>query len=634
MEYVDTIKNLQRLLKMEKEEDLAQYRQMVEQSSIAERVENGSCWYPVKITQTGYGRLEEAYVEVERVHRHQGEHQFQSGKQVSIFCNVQNNAGEWRCEGVIGSSTRDQLRIYLKTDELPEWISNGKIGVDVVFDDTTYKEMENALSILLKPEKRARDLAEILYGTKEARYKEVPPVAMPQLNASQQHAVSEVLAALDIAIIHGPPGTGKTTTLVQAIKASLQSQGQALVCAASNTAVDVVAERLHAAGIKVLRIGHPSRVEESLQQLTVDYQIANSSYASEIKSFRKRAGEYKSMAFKYKRNFGREEQQQKKLLLDEARSLQKEAQALEEQLLKKIIDEAQVIAATLVGANHYQLSGKRFPVVFIDEAGQALEPACWIPILKADKVVLAGDHLQLPPTVKSVEAGKQGFNETLFEKAIRKLPRNAMLQVQYRMHRDIMAFSSNKFYNGKLQAHASVENHRLDIEDARGPMEFVDTAGCGFSETMENKSLRNQEEAALLLKHLKHLLQQGGATLTSASIGIVSPYRAQVRCLQSLIAEDAFFKTYLDRMQISSVDGFQGQERDILYLSMVRCNERGEIGFLSDTRRMNVALTRARKKLVVIGDSATLASHPFYQDFLSYVESIQAHHSAWEWLYE
>jgi superfamily I DNA and/or RNA helicase len=634
VEYQETVKNLQRLLKIEREEDLAQYRKMVEQSSISERVENGSCWYPVKITQTGMGRLEEVFVEVERVQRNSGEHQFQSGKQVSIFCNVQNQADELRCDGVIGASTRDNLRIYLRADELPEWISNGKIGVDVVFDDTTYKEMDNALQALLKVEKRTKDLAEIFYGTKEARFKNPVPMELPGLNAAQQNAVAEVLAAQDVAIIHGPPGTGKTTTLVQAIKASLKDVKQVLVCAASNTAVDVVAERLHAAGINVVRIGHPSRVEESLQKLTLDHQIANSSHYSEIKNFRKRAGEYKSMAFKYKRNFGREEQQQKKLLLDEARSLQKEAQALEEQLLKQVLNDAQVIAATLVGANNYQLEGRRFPIVFLDEAGQALEPACWIPILKADKVVLAGDHCQLPPTVKSFEAGRQGLNQTLFEKAIKKIPRNALLNTQYRMHQHIMGFSSLKFYDSKLVADASVAEHRLPIEDERGAMEFVDTAGCGFTEEQsESRSTFNKEEAGLLLKHLRQLLENGGSALSGCSIGIISPYRAQVRLINSMVSEDPFFKPWTSNMQIASVDGFQGQERDILYLSMVRSNSNSEIGFLSDTRRMNVALTRARKKLVVFGDSATLAGHPFYEDFLSYAEKIEAHHSAWEWLY-
>ena len=444
-----------------------------------------------------------------------------------------------------------------------------------------------------------------------------------------------------MAIIHGPPGTGKTTTIVDAIKLTLQNEKQVLVTAPSNTAVDLLTERLAKKGLKVLRIGNPARMDEDLIHHSLEGQIAEHADYRFLKKLRKDATEFRKMAGKYKRNFGKDEREQRRLLYAEASKALEDAHNLEKYIVDSIINDAQVITATLVGSVNRYIRFRRFSTVFIDEAAQALEPACWIPICKADRVVMAGDHCQLPPTVKSYEAAKAGLAETLFEKIISKQKVDVMLSTQYRMNEMIMNFSNKEFYHDELKAADSVKSHILSDKDLSlsQPFEFIDTAGCGFEEKInpETQSRLNPEEAHLLRKHLKSLLdsiahQEPFLFNENFSVGIISPYNAQVAYLQENLLMHPYIVDYQRYIEINSVDGFQGQEREVIYISLVRSNEKGQIGFLSDTRRMNVALTRARKKLVVIGDSATLANHDFYKDFLDYVEKTNSYKSAWEWM--
>lgn len=640
MTAAEELKHLRKILKVEKEEDLQQYRKFVVESEISERVKNGSSWYPVKITQTGYGRGEQVFVELERTNARNSDHQLQTGKRASLFCNINNQASKLRVEGVIGTALKDRLRLYLNADELPEWISDGKIGVDLLFDETSYKEMDDTLRIVAEAQNnRLSELREILLGHSPATFsEEFQAVENAHLNASQNAAVKNILNANDVAIVHGPPGTGKTTTFVEAIMQVTLQERQVLVTAPSNTAVDLLCERLSAQGLNVVRIGHPARVGDHLADLVIDNKISQHEYFADIKNIRKKAEEFRNLAFKYKRNFGKEESRQRQLLFNEARSLKQEAIKLEDYIVSDILSEAQVIACTLVGSNNSLLRDRSFKTVFIDEAAQALEPACWIPIMKARRVIMAGDHCQLPPTVKSYEAGKQGLNVTLFEKVIERQQVDSLLEVQYRMNKAIMEFSNQQFYRGKLTAFESVAHRKLVNED-ENPLLFIDTAGCGFTERTENgRSASNPEEANLLLNYLNDYLQQ----LTSYDneiinkirrVGVISPYKAQVSYLNEQVENFELLSSLGKKISFNTVDGFQGQECDLIAISLVRSNEKNEIGFLADTRRMNVAITRAKKKLLIIGDSATLSTHPFYASFLDHVQSNDAYQSAWELSY-
>jgi ATP-dependent RNA/DNA helicase IGHMBP2 len=433
--------------------------------------------------------------------------------------------------------------------------------------------------------------------------------------------------------VHGPPGTGKTTTLVQAILALIGRDGrQILVTAPSNTAVDLLSEKLSDLGLNVLRIGNPARVSEGQQALTLDSRIAEHPGAKEIKKLKRKAGEFRDMAHKYKRNFGPAEREQRKALFDEARNLMKDVDRIEGNILTDLLSRAQVITATLVGANHPVIRDRKFDTVVIDEAAQALEPASWIPALKARRLILAGDHCQLPPTVKSASAASGGLGVTLLEKNTLLHPEAVvLLEQQYRMHNLIMGYSSRVFYENRLKAHPTVAGHLLFETDT--PLSFIDTAGCGYEEKQEGTALSNPEEAAFLLKHVTLLVSELESHYSGPdfpSIAIISPYRLQVQLLQELTQHSPVLRKYANKIAVNTIDSFQGQERDIVYIGMTRSNPDNRIGFLSEIRRMNVAMTRARKKLVVIGDGATLAQTPFYSGFIDYAGQQSAWHSAWE----
>jgi len=402
--------------------------------------------------------------------------------------------------------------------------------------------------------------------------------------------------------------------------------------APSNTAVDLLSEKLADAGVNVLRIGNPAKVSEKLFSLTIDSKMAEHGAMKEIKRLKKKAGEFKDMAHKYKRNFGQAEREQRKALFDEARNILKEVERTEQFILDDVIGKARVITATLVGANHYTVRNLRYATVLIDEAGQALEPACWIPILKAPRLVLAGDHCQLPPTIKSEEAARKGLSITLLEKCVTLHPEAVtLLEEQYRMHERIMGYASEVFYDRRLRAHPAVAQHVLFAGEA--PLAFVDTAGCGFDERQEGTGLTNPEEAAFLIRHATKLVAELETRYPGddfPTIAIISPYRNQVHLLQELVRAAPGLREHADKITVNTIDSFQGQERDIVYIGMTRSNADNRIGFLSDTRRMNVAMTRARKKLVVIGDSATLSRVPFYAGFIAYAQQREAYQSAWE----
>jgi len=631
----EELKLLLSLLKQEKDEELTQYRIKMTGTSFPERRKQGLCWYPVKIEKTSFDSGERLLVRVSRPREHVEPHFFQSGKLISLFSNAAENDMADSVNGVINQVKEQEMLITLNGDDLPEWTYRGQLGIQLLFDENSYREMEATISFLIHTkEERIHRLKHILLGDGEARFAALYPVQIPALNESQNKALNLVKDACDVAIIHGPPGTGKTTTLVHAIMQVLKEEKHVLVCAPSNAAVDLMVEKLSEQQVEVLRIGNPARVTQELLSKTLDARIAHHPYYKELKVIRKKADEFRSLAHKYKRNFGYAERQQRKMLFAEADKLRDEADQLSFYISNDILSSTPVIACTLVGASSYVLKGKLFRTVFIDEAAQALEPASWIPIIKAERVIFAGDHCQLPPTIKSINAARSGLSVTLFEKAINRNRAEAMLMEQYRMNILIMTFSSRIFYHNQLIANSKVADWTIFPGDL--PLEFIDTAGSGFFEQVdeESRSTYNDEEAGLLIRHFSHYVNQIEAMEQleeAVSIGIISPYKAQVSLLQdALVGTGVINDKVYGNLSINTVDSFQGQERDIIYISLVRSNEKQEIGFLSDTRRMNVAMTRARKKLVIIGDSSTICSHPFYNQLVDYVNEIGAYRSAFE----
>jgi ATP-dependent RNA/DNA helicase IGHMBP2 len=633
---MDYFKRLQELLQVEREEDKKTYLDLMRSSSVTERRANGLTWYPVAIRGNELSKAEYLTVELERTTHTDVAHQLRFGASAMLFSNhdPQND----HIEGTVTYAGGNRLKLSFRTDELPEWADNGKLGVDLLFDDNSYDEMQQALKLAITlSEKReeGRLISVLTGGTKPTFNTTLPAYSNVRLNSTQNAAVNKILQANELAIVHGPPGTGKTTTLVQAIKALIQQgEKQVLVVAPSNTAVDLLSDKLSDEGLNVLRVGNPARVSERLMSLTLDHKMTEHATMKEIKRLKKQASEFKNMAHKYKRNFGRAEREQRKALFDEAYKIMKDVDKMEQYIIDDVVNKAQVIAATPVGSNHYTVRGLRYNTVVIDEAGQALEPACWISILKGKKVVLAGDPFQLPPTVKSNAAAKNGLGVTLLERCIMLHPEAVtLLEEQYRMHEHIMGYPSGVFYEKRLKAHESVARHLIHPEDS--PVEYVDTAGCGFEEKNEQARISNPEEAGLLMKHLTKLVADISPFYDNTSfptIGIISPYREQVYVLKELLAHAPDLAPYIAKIAINTIDSFQGQERDIVYLSMTRTNAEGIIGFLSDIRRMNVAMTRARKKLIVIGDSATLSRDPFYAGFITYCETLDAYRSAWEYM--
>jgi ATP-dependent RNA/DNA helicase IGHMBP2 len=631
---IAALERLLEALKVERAEDFEQYKNLIQKVPLPERINLGYSWYPVKTERAGYAIGDRAFVVVERKNRINEPHHFKEGMCVSFF--TQRPDGTVREKsGIINFMERNRMKIILNSKDIPEWSEELTLGIDLLFDERSYEEMEKAtLKVIAAEKDRVADLRAMFAGEKDIRFDEwAKPIVIPSLNESQNTAVNRILAARDIAIVHGPPGTGKTTTLVQAIKHLAHRENQVLVSAPSNAAVDLLTEKLSEQGLHVVRIGNISRIDDAILKHTLEYIIQHHPEQKNINKVRKQAAEARRQARKYKRSFGAREKELRKKFKYEADQLASWATTLEDRLLDQILTSAQVIACTLVGAAHPTIKGRKFQTVVIDEAAQALEPATWIPILKSTKVVLAGDPFQLPPTVKSLEAKKQRLHITKIERCIDTLPLVSLLNVQYRMHEAIMTFSNQQFYEGKLIAHESVAKHRLPMDNGE-TVQFIDTVGCGFEEKIVEvmgkfPSRYNPEEFFVLREHLYQLVefyQQHEVP----SIALISPYREQVTFMQNAIQEDSILRDL--PITVNTIDGFQGQERDVVYISLVRSNPKGEVGFLSDYRRMNVAMTRARKKLVIIGDSTTISSHPFYEAFLNYCEQRNGYHTAWEYM--
>ncbi len=635
------------LIKLERAADLEQYRQKVLLRSLSDRTKEGVTWYPVKFRRDYIGTGERIIIELEKTNHLDQPHSFQSGKLVSVFCNASGKPEKEHINGVVNYVRDNTLVVTLNGDELPDWIDDGMLGVDVMFDEMTYKEMEYAMKMVMTAEgNRVATLRDLLLGgnseTSGVRLqvagshetRDLQHATSSLLNQSQNSALQNILSAPDVAFVHGPPGTGKTTTLSQAIYFTVKSERQVLVCAPSNAATDLLVEKLSEIGLVVTRIGHPARVTEQSMSKTLDAKITAHEGFAELKSMRKRMEQLRAQAAKFKRHFGHHEREQRRLMKEEAKLMKADADLLEFYIINDVLNTSEVICSTLVGSSHPVLKGRKFKTAFIDEAAQALEPACWIPLLRCERVILAGDHFQLPPTIKSNDAARRGLARTLFEKGIEHHPEaSSMLQVQYRMHEKIMEFPSRYFYKGELIAHESVK-HEL-LRPHLSPVDFIDTAGAGYAEAQDPETLSrfNEEEGRLLLRVVEDLVTQIGQEhwmKEQITLAIITPYRAQVDYINKLLESSSVLEPLGKLVAVNTVDAFQGQERDVIAISFVRSNDKGEVGFLGDIRRTNVAMTRARKKLIMIGDSATLASHPFYGELLDFVQENNFYRSSFE----
>jgi ATP-dependent RNA/DNA helicase IGHMBP2 len=534
MSSIDRLKKIKELLLIEREEDYTQYREQFLRASIEERKKNGATWFPIQILSNELGYADYVHLEIERHNCLDMPHQFSAGKNVTLFSNKQSDEVQ-ELTGTIKQSSKNKMKLIMHTDELPDWCYDGKLGVNIQFDDNSYIEMQKALDeVIGAKHNRVAELREIIEGNELPTFDKVDDgIVIPQLNFSQNRAVRHILSANDIAVVHGPPGTGKTTTIVQAIRLVLQTEKQVLVCAPTNTAVDLLTEKLIEQGINVLRVGHPARVSEDLLKSTIDGQIQTHENYKDIKSLRRNAEEYFKMASKYKRAMGKDDYKQRTLYYTEARNCIKESRLLEDYIVNSLFEQAQVICCTPVTSNNKALVKKRFNTLFFDEASQALEAISWIPLLKCNRVIFSGDHFQLPPVVKSAKAKQEGLDKTMLDRCTKIDTISTLLNRQYRMHQHIMQFSNDYFYNNELEADATVKDTVLslneDIDILHIPVELIDTAGCSFDEIQnpETLSLSNKGEADLVFKHLELLLQQyqyAGET-TKLDIGIISPYK-------------------------------------------------------------------------------------------------------------
>ena len=612
----------QLLLRMEYEYEKEEFKRQTENMGVARKVKRGVCWYPASPGRSYYNSLNQLVIEITHTENLDIEHNFEFGRPVCFF--RQSADGKITYFNFTATvSYADEARMVVimpGAGAIMDIQSADNLGVQLYFDETSYRTMFEALEDVLRAKgNRLAELRDILLGTVKTGFRELYPVRFPWLNSTQESAVNKVLCARDVAIVHGPPGTGKTTTLVEAIYETLHREPQVLVCAQSNMAVDWISEKLVDRGVNVLRIGNPTRVNDKMLSFTYERRFENHPLYPELWSIRK---ELRLLGGKSRRG----SYDEREGIRNRMSRLRDRATTLEIQINSELFDSAHVIASTLVSSNHRLLNGRRFGTLFIDEAAQALEAACWIAIRKADRIVLAGDHCQLPPTIKCVEAARGGLDQTLMQEIVQNKPETvSLLKVQYRMNDEIMHFSSEWFYQGELKSAPEVKYR--GILDYDTPIEWVNTEGMNCNEEFVGESFGriNKAEAALSISQLTHYINKIGKERfleERIDVGLISPYKAQVQYLRQLIKRDAFFKPYRHLITINTVDGFQGQERDVILISLVRANEEGQIGFLNDLRRMNVAITRARMKLVILGEAATLSHHAFYKKLLEYVRTI------------
>lgn len=638
------------LLQLEYYTEKEAFRKLTEQMGMQRKVKRGDAWFPLQVGKSFYNSLNQTAIEVFRTSDQDIEHNFEFGRPVMFFRSEGSEELKYfSFTGTVSYVDGDRMVVTVPDSapllELQQ--STDPIGVQLSFDETSYKLMFEVLDRVMKAKNnRLAYLRDLFYSHQKAGRFSFEPMKFPWLNPTQERAVNEVLWAKDVAIVHGPPGTGKTTTLVEAINETLMRESQVLVCAQSNMAVDWISEKLVDRGINVLRIGNPTRVNDKMLGFTYERRFESHPDYPQLWAIRKAIRELRK-----NRKKGSENYHQK---MDRLKS---RAAEIEIRINAELFGEARVIACTLVGSAHRLLEGMKFGTLFIDEAAQALEAACWIPMRRASRVILAGDHCQLPPTIKSIAALRAGLGKTLMERIAENKPEVVtLLRIQYRMNDEIMRFSSDWFYGGKVESAPQIkyrsvldydhpitwidtsnEENQITIEGEDAPEDSASTSSSvsaanqnsdlNFKEQFVGESFGriNKAEAELTLLTLAEYFTKIGKQRVleeRIDVGIISPYRAQVQYLKKLIKKYEFFKPYRRLISVNTVDGFQGQERDVILISLVRSNDEGQIGFLKDLRRMNVAMTRARMKLIILGNKDTMTKHPFYKKLWEYVEAI------------
>lgn len=604
---------------MEYEYEKSEFERLSGEQGVMRRVARGQCWFPVRLGRSYYNSLNRFVVEVARDEvADEVDSAFEYGRQVRFFYEALDGKIIYRnfpamvsfCDGC------HMVVVLPSTSALKEIDGVARLGVDLAFDETSFAAMREALDdVAAAKGSRLAELRDVLCGFVAPGFRELQPMTFPWLNASQQRAVNKTLCCRDVMVVHGPPGTGKTTTLVEAVYETLRREPQVMVCAQSNAAVDWICGKLIDRGVPVLRVGNPARVDDKVLSATYERQFEAHPDYPELWGVRKAIREVAAG----RRRMSRADAL---ALSNRLHNLRRRAVELEVKIQVEIFESARVVASTLVGSDNAVLKGRRFTTLYIDEAGQALEAACWIAIRKADRVIFAGDHCQLPPTVKSVEAERAGLSRSLMESVVDKC-RSAveLLTVQYRMNEAIMRFSSDWFYGGRLQAAEEVKCR--GILDFDSPVEWLDTSEMDFSEKYVSATggRVNPDEGESMLDSLEAYIKRIGEKRVedeNLDFAVISPYKAQVSWLRRNAKKRNVLRRLKGKIAINTIDGFQGQERDVVFISLVRSNDDGKIGFLSDLRRMNVAMTRARMKLVIIGSAATLTRHPFYEKlFLS-----------------
>lgn len=610
------------LLQLEYYTEKEAFRKLTEQMGMQRKVKRGDAWFPLRVGKSFYNSLNQNAIEVFRTSDQDIEHNFEFGRPVMFFrINDEKKLKYFSFTGTVSYVDGDRMVITVPDSapllDLQQSVES--IGVQLSFDETSYKLMFEALDRTMKAKNnRLAYLRDLFYSHQKVGKFTFEPMKFPWLNPTQERAVNEVLWAKDVAIVHGPPGTGKTTTLVEAINETLMRESQVLVCAQSNMAVDWISEKLVDRGIHVLRIGNPTRVNDKMLGFTYERRFESHTDYPQLWAIRKAIRELRKNRKKGSENYHQKMER-----------LKSRAAEIEIRINAELFGEARVIACTLVGSAHRLLEGMKFGTLFIDEAAQALEAACWIPIRRASRVILAGDHCQLPPTVKSIAALRAGLGKTLMERIAENKPEVVtLLKIQYRMNEEIMRFSSDWFYHGQVESAPQIKYR--GILDYDHPITWIDTSVSeeNVSEEFVGESFGriNKAEAELTLLTLAEYLTKIGKLRVLSEhidVGIISPYRAQVQYLKRLIKKYEFFKPYRRLISVNTVDGFQGQERDIILISLVRSNDEGQIGFLKDLRRMNVAMTRARMKLIILGNKDTMTKHPFYQKLWEYIEGIK-----------
>lgn len=627
---IQYLRQLRVLLEMEYSCEKEEFRRQTEALGLQRKVKRGDAWLPVSVGKSYYNSLNQLAVEVYRTQDNEIEHNFEFGRPVVFFtCPAADDTAHGTATGkptflftgTVSYVDGDRMVVVVPDGApLSKLQTTERLGVQLFFDETTYKLMFEALDRVIGAKgNRLAYLRDLFASTQKAGWLSFDPIRFPWLNSVQEQAVNKVLRAKDVAIVHGPPGTGKTTTLVEAIYETLRRENQVLVCAQSNMAVDWISEQLVDRGVNVLRIGNPTKVNDKMLSFTYERRFADHPDYPQLWSIRETIRKLRQ-----NRNRRRDEGFHQKV-----ERLKSRATELEIRINAQLFGEARVIASTLTGSANRLLSGQKFGTLFIDEAAQALEPACWIAIRKASRVILAGDHCQLPPTVKSIAALRGGLGTTLMERIVKQKPETVtLLKAQYRMNEQIMRFSSDWFYGGMIEAAPQVRFR--GILDLDNPMTWIDTSAVAGKEEFVGESFGriNRAEADMTLDVLQEYFTRIGKARVleeRIDVGVISPYRAQVQLLRRLIRKKEFFKPYRGLISVNTVDGFQGQERDVIVISLVRANADGQIGFLSDLRRMNVAITRARMKLMIMGDVPTMTRHPFYRKLYEFIMENQTH---------